>query len=148
MEKHWLGIVGDIRVVLNLEENLWWCLPMQAGLGDRIFMYCPRALSPRRQGIFAECELIGNPFSKGDENHRCSKFGAGVGRNLGPLGYTDLKLVKTFAKPLTAKEMKKDRMLKTLPFVRQNFQGTTFSLTKEAADRILQLTVQKLSRRV
>ena len=132
MAQYWLGVIGDIRVLENFQAHLWWCLPAKASNGDRIFMYCPRKLSAARQGIFVECELVSTPFSRQEENYRCSGYGQHFGREKS-LGFTELKVVRYFEKHLTAKEMKRDSLLKEIGFVRRNFQGTTFSLSRKRA---------------
>lgn len=141
MKSYWLGVVGDGRVVTNLDENLWWCVPGHAIRGDRIFMYCPRALSATKQGIFAECELVTEPLPKIEENYRCSGFGRTFG-TAGSLRYVELKVIQKFQNPPTARQLKRDPVLKNLGFVRRNFQGTTFSVSAEGAERMLQLSMK------
>lgn len=142
---YWLAVIGKLDVVMNLDEHLWWCFPKRALKGDRVFLYCPRSLSSTKQGVFAECELVSIPFSNKEEDQRCSGYGRSFGAGAA-LGFVELKLISRFEKSLTAQEMKRDRILRDVGFVRRSFQGTTFSIPQEAVKRLRVLTNRKMTR--
>jgi hypothetical protein len=142
MKNYWLAVMGNISDIDNLEHDAWWCLPRKALKGDLVLMYCPRSTSITRQGIFAECEVIMTPTMTVEENWRCSGFSGGVGQH-SSLGYTVLKFLRRFEVRLIAREIRRDHILKEVGFVRKNFQGTTFTLSKEAYERIITLIYEK-----
>jgi predicted RNA-binding protein with PUA-like domain len=141
MKQYWLGVIAKLSIVDDFENNLWWCLPSRASQGDIIVMYCPRALSRVKQGVFAECKLKTKPDLNNEQSFRCSGFGRTSGK--GMLSYTELNFLRRFDNPLTAKEMKRDPLLKDLGCVRRSFQGTTFPISEEAYKRIVSLTEPK-----
>jgi hypothetical protein len=131
----WLGIVGSTERVKSVSNYLWWCVPPEAKKGDSLILYCPRAVSASRQGVYALCEISTNPDIKHGRNSYCSGFSLAKGG----LRYVEFKVLNTFEKRLTAAMCKADRMLKHKNFVRRNFQGTVFALDQETLDHILSL---------
>ena len=107
MECYHIGIVGSAERVKNLQDFLWWCFPLDTKKGTKIFLYCPRSVNEKMQGVFALCELNDDldPYHK--KNYLCSGFGTTFGRGKG-LNYGGLKILKQYKFPLTAKEMKND----------------------------------------
>ena len=143
MGNYWFGVVGSSQAAKTFETRLWWCFPITAKKGDYIFMYCPRSMSPLRQGIFALCSLKNGLDLNHKNNISCAGFGKRDG--VGSLLYGDLKLIKRFENHLTAKEMKNDSILNRTSFVRRNFQGTTFKIDDSASNQINSLLKEKNS---
>lgn len=139
MKQYWLGIVSTVNVAHRLEEECWWCLPLTANVGDKILMYCTRAASPSSQGVFARCEVAQKPRRNNEQNFCCSGYGSGQAPG-GALFYTELNFKERFRQPTTAADMKRDRTLSSMLFVRKNFQATVFPITVAAYNRILKLT--------
>ena len=142
MKSYWLAVMGNVTDMDNLEKGAWWCLPRQTQIGDLVLMYCPRSVRIIGHGIFAECEVVTEPITSSRENWRCSGYSGRHGQAPN-LGYTELALLRRFKTPLAAKDIKSDPMLKELGFVRRNFQGTTFSVSDIAYERIISLSKSK-----
>ncbi len=68
------------------------------------------------------------------DNRLCSGYG---------LLYVPITIRKRFKLNVTATEMKRDSLLSKAPFVRRNFQGTTFELGEKLYRRIIKLTETK-----
>jgi hypothetical protein len=147
MKNYWLGVVGKLSIVSNLEEHLWWCFSKRAATGDEVFLYCPRTLNRDFHGIFAQCEIVTTPYSNTHENHKCSSFGRHFGLGKG-LGFAQLKILRQFEKPLTRMVMNRDPILRELGCVKAKFQGTTFTVSREGAERILLLSNSPSASRV
>lgn len=128
---YWFGVAGGISLHnANLKET-WWCLPYGAQEGDRILLYCPRAESERRQGVFAEAKVLTPPNKIRRENSYCASYGKGTS-----LGYAEIMIVERFTPALTARHMKSDSVLCRVRPVRHNFQGTTFALDVKSYQRM------------
>jgi len=125
--KYWLGVVGSKERVITPDKYLWWCFPLIAKKNDKVLMYCPRSISPKYQGIYAEFTLSCDTSTKGTEKHYC----AGYGRTKGSLFYAKLTKNKIFDSPFTAKEMKSTPIVRTANFVNRNFQGTVFEVKED-----------------
>jgi hypothetical protein len=139
--RYWLAVIGNVDRVRNTEKWLWWCFPEVAQIGEDVLMYCPRSVNETNQGIFAHCQLESNPKDITSKHSLCRGYGYGFVKNA--LRYATLTLVSKYWAPLTAKEMKRDTVLRAAPFVRRNFQGTVFELDKQIFDTI----VRKIERK-
>lgn len=142
MINYWLGILGTVQAVTDFQNRLWWCFPQKAQKGDFIFMYCPRSVSLKKQGIFALCNITTSIQERHEKNYYCTGFGR-TGRGRSVLRYADLNYLKGFKESLIAKEIKNDEILSTAHFVRKNFQGTTFELNEIIFNRIQMLLNKK-----
>jgi hypothetical protein len=141
MNKYWIAITGDMERI-DSPKKTWWCLPARATKRDPIFLYFPRSVSYSKtdNGIFAEYRISALPRTSYDKNYQCTGFGIRHGSSF---GYTELLLKRKFNVFLTAKEMKQDSIISTAGFVRKNFQGTTFEMTKEIYEKIIELIAEK-----
>ena len=95
-----------------------------------VLLYCPRAASRSRQGVFAEAVIAVPPDKQHKDNIRCNGY---------RLLYAPIKVQRRFRPTVTASDMKRDQLLRTTSIVRRNFQGTCFELSEALYNRILKL---------
>ena len=131
MTAYLLGIARSKSLASADTTESYWCVKSDVQVGDILMLYCPRAVSTTRQGIFAEAIIESIPNKTNSKNSNCSCYGR--------LLYVQIKITKRFIVPLTAKAMKNDSILSRSNFVKRNFQGTTFSIDKKFYDRALTL---------
>jgi hypothetical protein len=93
-------------------------------------MYASRAASRRKQGVFAIFSAATDP-SVDDRNVYCRPYRGG------DLRYVSLSKARAFPIALTASDMKVHAKLRHAAFVRRNFQGTTFSISKEVFEAVV-----------
>ena len=137
MPKTFLGIAASRELTNPETTESFWCVPASAEKGDVILLYCPRAESAARQGLFAESIIETAPGKEND--FLCSGFG--IGNEI--LRHVRIKIKRRFKPALTAADMKRDPVLMSSGFVRRNFQGTVFFLQETLAKRILFLAEKK-----
>jgi hypothetical protein len=120
----WFGVSSA-----SLDERStasWWCLPRSARVGDLLFLY--QTLT----GVRRIERVISEGLSR---EVRCGAVG---------LLTFDTELVVKLVTPLTAKDLKTDAILRELPSVRRNFQGTTFRLPVEFWPRLKRVIATRL----
>lgn len=136
---YWFGVVCGEDLRQSEITKSWWCLPYNATEDDAILLYCPRSVSTRKQGIFAEARVLVTPHEKREENSYCTGYGfLGSPR----LAYAEIEITERFAPNLTAKHMKADPIIRQADLVRRNFQGTTFAIEFEVYQRMKSLLIQ------
>lgn len=134
MANYFLGVARGIALANADTTDGHWCVPTDAATGDVIVLYCPRSVSASRQGVFAEAVISAPPDMARKENSLCSGYG---------LLYVPIKIQRRFPFPVTANDMKRDPLLSKSPFVRRNFQGTTFPLEEKLYKRISKIADAK-----
>src|SRR6056297_1795813 len=115
MDRYWIGISGGVQRVNEINQKSWWCFPKDAIKGDSILLYCPRSISPKKQGIYALYHLISDLVEDHKYNFYCGGFGSDLGRSV-KLFYGEIELEKKYEHTLTAKEMKNDAALSKAGF--------------------------------
>lgn len=137
MPNYFLGISSSKKLFEADATVAYWCVKSTAQKGDIILLYCPRAASFARQGVFAEAVILEPPNEKCKDNNLCRAYG---------LYYVTVEIKRRFNPSLTAKDIKSDRVLGVASFVRRNFQGTTFSIEESQYKRIIELVEEKKKR--
>ena len=122
LESHnliWLGVsAGDVQ---GRPGNSWWCFSKDANKGDLLVLY------QKQVGILRIEPLTGEyPIRE----YRCSDIG---------LRTLSTSLLFSLTTPITARQLKSDKILFELPAVQRNFQGTTFRFPLESWPRFLAL---------
>ena len=129
---YWLAIGATDILGAQPGSCTFWCLPSTATSEDRVYMYVPRGQCGRRHGICGLCSIKAPPKGNHKLEHICRPYTA-YGKKL---MYTELVVQHVYTNPLTAKMMKYDFQLSQANFVRRNFQGTLFPLSKSHAMHI------------
>ena len=139
MPLYFLGVATSRELTDTKTTDSYWCVPADTNKGDIILLYFPRSAGASRQGVFAECMVAEQPSDTNKQNYLCSGYGLGVTF----LRHVPIKITKRFNPTVTARDMKRDPILMNVGFVRKNFQGTTFKLTKSVYLRIVKLAAKK-----
>lgn len=88
-------------------------------------MYSTRTATPKSPGLFCEFEVTSRAE---DLAYECRKYGSGVGSTMRvPLSIERVALYSGF---LPLAKIKGDAVLSHSQFVRRNFQGTLFKMTR------------------
>lgn len=135
MPTYFLGIAGSKALSGTDTTDAYWCVPATAEKGDVILLYHPRSISYARHGVFAEAVISAPPSKQHKDNPLCSGYG---------LLYVPIKIHRRFRLTVTAKDMKCDPILRVAPFVRRNFQGTSFRLEESHYKRIVKIAETKM----
>ena len=142
MPKFYLGVVTHKEARDVKTTEYFWCLPLDASIGDVVLLYCPRVASDTKHGVFAEAVVTSEPKRVCDLNRYCSGYGAyGV-----KYFHVKIDIVRRFEAHILAADMKNDRLLSTSAVIRKNFQGTTFELEEPQYKRILVIGSRKAER--
>ena len=139
----WLAVFGTVERCLDLQAQRWWCVPMKATKGDLLLAYCARSASPRVQGIFALCRVKESPQAQHSENYRCRPYGNLRFRGHALLRYVEMEILEEYEEHVTASDLKENPNTKDLPFVRRNFQGTTFEVDQRKFELLVDLLRRK-----
>jgi hypothetical protein len=123
------------RNILHLDDAKvrsvgWWCVPRTAIPGDKGFIYKPPA------GIVLYFEVLS---VKPRELGFCDSFG---------LATADVKILKTFAQPITIHDLRNSPVLREMAFVKRSCQGKVFPIGDDAIKAILGIPKQKAKRAV
>jgi hypothetical protein len=115
------------REILHLgrvkaRSKTWWCVTRDALPGDKFFLYKPMA------GIVLYLEVLG--LAQPSQGF-CSTYG---------MGTAEVRILKVFDPPITAKALKRSMETKNQGFVRRNFQGKAFNVDADAAKAILRFS--------
>lgn len=107
----WTGVSASD--VLNRPRRCWWCVSNHGSSGDLLILYQKNVGFVRVEQIISERKIL---------EYRCSDLG--------------LRTVATsfslqLRKPITARDLKRHPILRELPMVRRNFQGTTFRVPSQ-----------------
>jgi hypothetical protein len=114
----WFGV--SALPLKNREPQSWWCAPKTSSAGDLLLLY------EKSVGVTRLERLRSDPIVR---ERRCA----------GSLMTVDTIWLKTLEKPVTARQIKKDKVLRQLTVVKRNFQGTCFSVPLELWPRLAQL---------
>ena len=117
----WLGV--SARSPSERPLNSWWCFPRHATPGDLLLIYQRLVGIVRIECVESEPE---------NREMRCAQA---------RLLTADTSFVRSLAKPISVRTLKADKILRHLPAVRRNFQGTCFSVPGEYWPRLLQLII-------
>ena len=107
-QRVWTGVSASD--VLSRPRKCWWCISKHGSNGDLLILYQKSVGFVRIERIGSEKEIF---------EYRCSELGL---RTV----YTSFFLQLT--KPITARDLRRHPVLRELPVVRRNFQGTTFQV--------------------
>ena len=131
----WFAVSHEIPNKKELErtKKTFWCLPSSAAIGDFVFLYCPRAASPKYQGVYALCEIKARPKEDHPKNYFCTPYL----HKKEPLLYTELKVVKIYEHHIKPKHIKSLSVFSQSGLVKKNFQSTIFVITKEQSDELI-----------
>ncbi len=114
--KVWLGV--SAQSVKDRSLRNWWCVPKTAAVNDILLIY------EKMKGI-ARVERVQSLPSV--RERRCSEVG---------LATVDTTLIMDLTTPITARQLRSDKLLRKLPAVRRNFQGTCFRVPEELWPRL------------
>jgi len=119
----WLLVAQNI---LHLERTkvgaiTWWCVKSDSAVGDKCFLY--RSLT----GVVLYFEII--RFAPQSEGF-CSAY---------QMATAQVKILKMFEPPITARALRRSPELKEAGFVRRNFQGKAFVVGEGMSTAILKL---------
>ncbi|WP_110630295.1 EVE domain-containing protein [Salinicola salarius] len=131
----WLAISGAIIRARSPKVKSWWCLPASCNVGDKVYFYCPRAVSRRWHGIHSLYQVVETSVEK-IENASYMCVGCSFESKKVPLKFYEIELVETYKMPLPAKALKENMKLRQLRCVKLNFQRTTFLIPEKQADVI------------
>ncbi|NTW28881.1 MAG: EVE domain-containing protein [Coriobacteriia bacterium] len=133
LPQYWLAITRRKDLLDTETRDSWWCLPQRANVGDRVLLYCPRSVSPKFQGVFAEAEVDVDTRSQKPGGSPCSGYVSDLNEGL---AYMEIRVIRRFDSALTAQRMKNDPLLAEMRAVRRNFQGTIFTLDVNTYERM------------
>jgi hypothetical protein len=120
----WIGVSG--QPLDNRSPTSWWCFPRTAMRGDLLAMY------ERLIGIVRLESIESHPH---EGELRCAQVG---------LLTAETKFICSLVRPITARELKNNKVLRNLPAVRRNFQGTCFPVPDEYRPHLRELIVERL----
>lgn len=112
---YWIAVTREPRKTKD-----YWCFGADARMGDHVFIY------RIKEGVTGLEKIVSRPAIGGE----CDFYGMYTGRTTA---------IKRFPKTLDIVRMKADIILRDIGAVRRNFQGTTFCISEEQANRILKL---------
>lgn len=115
----WLGVSAG--KVSDRKKVAWWCVSKSGSIGDLLLIYQKMFGIARIEKIISE-----SPVSE----YRCSDLGLRTVRT---------RLVLTLGRPISAKKLRLDPILRELSVVRRNFQATTFQIPIEAWPHLAEL---------
>lgn len=140
--RYWLAVVKTPDDLHDFMRQPWWCLPSGVALGDRVLLYRPksarRAADDQLLGIFAACRVTHVGARSDDERMRCA-FGSISQTSEVSLNYCALANTKILKRPLTPLAIRRDTILGRQSFVRRNFQGTAFQISRLVFEHSVQL---------
>ena len=138
----WLAIVKSPQDLEIFLMDPWWCLPAEVAVGDGVLLYRPRSAlrAKDRQllGIFGASKVERVGASNLEERMRCA--GSAVsGLSRTSLTYCRLGATVAFPRPLTPTQIRRDPILGHQSFVRKNFQGAAFAISRVAFEHSVAL---------
>jgi hypothetical protein len=123
--KVWLGVSRDEVDERSMKD--WWCVPGAAQPGDLLLLYQRLEGIVRMERITSDADF---PES------RCLDLALKTVRT---------SYVATLDRPITARQLRTHRLLRDLPAVRRNFQGTVFRVPQELWPVLRELFKSKLA---
>jgi hypothetical protein len=133
--KFWFAISHKLpdKRKLAITKESFWCLPSFATKGDLVFLYCPRASSPKHQGVYALCEIEEKPIENHDKKYVCTPYLYKREK----LFYTPLRVLEIYAHHLKPKQIKNSHAFSQSQLIKRNFQATLFEITKKQSDELV-----------
>jgi hypothetical protein len=118
----WLLVARNILHLQDAKSRSieWWCVPRAATPGDRCFLYKPL------RGVVLYFEVLALKPSEGF----CDNF---------VMATADVKILRTFAPPITNRDLRNSPVLRQMAFVRRSCQGKQFLLETKATKAILDI---------
>jgi len=131
---YWIGVIGTKQTQVRFQEGneLWFCLPRKASIGDEILLYQTKKVAKAMQGIFASYTVVRLDPEK---QTLCKKYGI----HEGALVYVDLLVRNKFRNTITLDMLKNNDQLKMMSFVRRNAQATSFNISESEYQTILEM---------
>jgi hypothetical protein len=110
-QRVWTGVSASD--VLNRPRKCWWCVSRHGSSGDLLILYQKNVGFVRVEQTTSERKIF---------EYRCSELG---------LRTFSTSFSLQFRKPITARDLRRHPILRELPVVRRNFQGTTFQVPSQ-----------------
>jgi len=141
--KAWVAVSADPERAKASPESTWWCLPDDVALGDRVYFYAPRSMSPANQGIYAIYMVKTLPDPNSKDNVQCVGCSSDRKDHKAPLYYVELSINSYFQERVTARDLKSNSIIRKEKLVKLNFQRTVFSISRECESEIVKLIADK-----
>jgi predicted RNA-binding protein with PUA-like domain len=133
---YWIGVIGSSMSFKRfLNNELWFCMPPAADVGDVVVMYVSRKGSEPKAGVFAFYKIKLKDESKVDQ---CRQYGSlsGTGERL---SYVEFELIANLDRSISFQDMKKEpRFFNTL-YVRRQMQATYFKISNSEYEAFVNL---------
>jgi hypothetical protein len=138
---YWLAIIKSPEDLESYLADPWWCLPSEVEVGHKLLLYRPQSAAAKDEirGIFAATIVVRVGPETIEERMKCAGSVTTASWQVVTQTYCRLAPATAFRRPLLLADMKKDDLFSQQSFVRRNFQGAVFAISRLVFERAVEL---------